>query len=98
MTDSLNASLARLQDHAEAGDCAALLEAAREIITDQAAELESYRGGSAPDDLDAEMQLADALRTLKGCADYIEARGDNPACLREARAILEDARGEAGCR
>jgi len=37
--------------------------------------------------------LADTLRALQACAGYIEASGDEPDCLRQARAILDEAKG-----
>jgi len=37
--------------------------------------------------------LADTLRALQACADYIEAEGVAPDCLKQARAILDEAKG-----
>ena len=96
MTDEhVQARLDRLHDLAEQSEALPVYREARAIIDKLLAELASYREGMGAEEGETETVLADALHALQACVRHIERSGDNPDCLREARAILEDARGES---
>lgn len=61
-------------------------------MTDPYAE-DLHAEDAALESTEQEVILADTLRALQACADYIEAQSAAPDCLRQARAILDEAKG-----
>jgi hypothetical protein len=61
-------------------------------MTDSYAE-DLHAEEAALESTEQDIILADTLRALQACADYIEAQGVAPDCLWQARAILDEAKG-----
>ena len=81
--DNLQAQLDLLDDLTDKPEARSIIERLRAELWER------------PDEHELETALADALHALRQCVSYIEKGGGNPPFLHEARAILEEARGEA---